>query len=413
MTTTRTDRDGHYAFSGLTPGYYVTGVIQSFVARKRTDAPADAGAPDDVRDWSLVPSSPSYPTTFHPMAADLPSAVSISLEPGRSRNDIDITLDAVPGDVVVAGTVSGSLPDVPLSGQVRLTRVGNTSHDVPVSLHHAIGALDAERRFVFPGIAAGAYELRAEFRAAGASPGSNPLSEVAPVLSKTMRIRVGLDDLANLSIVVDRGPGLTGQVHFLQAEQRPSPAELATGSVTLQPIGLLNALDPIPLDASAMFHLPMLEPGLYRLRFTPPSGWGVRAVVLDGQEAEGDLLLDANDNEAHSAVITLTNQVASMRVALESEEPGEAATVFIFPPAGVNGVPPADRMMAMRAAAGGTAATPPLRPGDYYVVAVSRAVFNEDWRNPRVRRRLESVARLVTLGDGELKAMTLPIVRLP
>jgi hypothetical protein len=33
--------------------------------------------------------------------------------------------------------------------------------------------------------------------------------------------------------------------------------------------------------------------------------------------------------------------------------------------------------------AGGTFATPPLRRGDYYVVAVSRAVFNEDWRNPR------------------------------
>jgi hypothetical protein len=41
--------------------------------------------------------------------------------------------------------------------------------------------------------------------------------------------------------------------------------------------------------------------------------------------------------------------------------------------------------------AGGTFATPPLRRGDYYVVAVSRAVFNEDWRNPRVRRLLEGL----------------------
>jgi hypothetical protein len=236
---------------------------------------------------------------------------------------------------------------------------------------------------------------------------------VAPVLSKTMRIRAGLDDLANLSMIVDPGPGLAGQVHFVEAEQRPSPPELATGSVTLQPIGRLNALDPIPLDASAMFHAPMLEPGLYRLRFTPPSGWGVRTVVLDGHEVEGDLLLDANDNDAHSAVITLTNRVASMRIALESEEPGEEATVFIFPPVGVNGVPPADRMMAMRAAAGGTFATPPLRRGDYYVVAVSRAVFDEDWRNPRVRRRLERVARLVALGDGDVRTLTLPIVRTP
>jgi hypothetical protein len=399
-------------------------VIQSFVARKRADAAA--GAPDDVGDWSLVPSvggvlrtqqrgdrSHSYPTTFHPMAADLASAVSISLEPGRSRNDIDITLDAVPGDVVVAGTVSGSFPDVPLSGQVRLTRVGNTSHDVPVSLHHAIGALDARRRFVFPGIAAGAYELRAEFRASGTLPGSDLLSDVTPLLSKTMRIRAGLDDLANLSVIVDRGPGLVGQVHFLESEQRPPLAELASGSVTLQPIGLLNALDPIALDASAMFHAPALDPGLYRLRFTPPSGWGVRTVVLDGHEVEGDLLLDANDNDAHSAVITLTNRAASMRVTLESEEPGREATLFIFPPVGVNGVPPADRMIAMRVAGDATFRTPPLRRGDYYVVAVGRAVFNEDWRNPRVRRRLESVAALVTLDDGEVRDVTLPIVRVP
>ena len=112
-------------------------------------------------------------------------------------------------------------------------------------------------------------------------------------------------------------------------------------------------------------------------------------------------------------MITLTNRVASMRVAFESEEPGEDATLFIFPPAGVNGVPPADRMMAVRAVAGGTFATPPLRRGDYYVVAVGRAVFNEDWRNPRVRRRLERAARLVTLADGDVKTLTLPIIRTP
>jgi len=211
-----------------------------------------------------------YPTTFYPAATSPDQAVRVTLGLGEERAGLDIQIVAAP-----TARVSGVLLNdgaAVRAVDVRLVPAGAGS--VPADVVAQTSVSDSIGAFVFAGVPAGRYTLRAmNAGAAGMAWVDWPLP-------------VGDQDVDGLVISMRPALRVTAHVEF---DGAAPPPVAGTGRFT-SGVFLLEAVD-APLDSMSLaatmsdgvFSLVGFPPGRYRVRVNDaPPGWMLKAALLGG-----------------------------------------------------------------------------------------------------------------------------------
>lgn len=184
------------------------------------------------------------------------SSRAVQVEPGENRLDFEL-----PAGVPVAGRVLGSNGDPVAGAEVRL----GAEEDRERRQYRSRS--DADGRFRFETIAAGAYRLEAT--AADRSSGALP----QPVVVES-------EPVSGLEVVLETGAVLSGRVLGV------APDELAFVSVEAR--GADGRTREARLDAE----------GMYRIQSLAPGDWLVRATLWQGQkEARARVVVAPSDRE--------------------------------------------------------------------------------------------------------------------
>jgi len=180
---TRTDDRGDYRLYWLTPDEYYVSAAPSAGRQGPAFTPINPNLPAD---------RPGYPGWLYPGVPDLVHAVPIALKAGEIRGAVDFRF--MSGTVVnVSGTVIDQRTGTGALSQLTLSPAGDVRGSLLQSLSDTAG------KFQFRGVASGSYTVSA-YTDSGAQ------------VSKT--IEVGDKDLSNLSLFLESGFSITGQVRL-------------------------------------------------------------------------------------------------------------------------------------------------------------------------------------------------------
>ena len=433
-----TDDRGVYQLANLPPGRYVVAVLASSVSVPASLAETiSATAPNStarfqltsallpggarqaggdglhMADFVLQRTGPApvvspdgrvftCSNTLYPGTEDAAVATIITLGSGEARTDLDIPIRFLPA-VRVSGLLTG--PTGPVKDvAVRLVSPAAADIDSLEPAGIASAVTDASGRFMFLGVPAGQYTLRASFVAfpSQASPGLS--------LSANQPFTVGDSDVTGLQLVMKPGAGISGSVEFKAAAGTPDSAYERV-SITLRPIAA-SSWRALPGDVrpDGTFAAGGLAPGRHEVYAASAGGWRVVNVTSGGRPAS-DYVIDLGDREISGVVVTLSN--ASRRLSgTVADTRGVAdadADVIIFPADTTvwrEGIFQSRRVQRVRASSGGAFEMGFLAPGEYYVTAVSTR-HGLEWEDPLFLERLLPGATKVTLADGDDKLVTL------
>jgi hypothetical protein len=466
MTTT--DDRGLYRLSGLTPGSYVIEVpsVQASVPASAS-LPGAGRNPVDALDLdpatrlvigrfplpppSIDGRSLAYPIAFHPGTPVVADAVGVDLDRGEERTGIDIALAPVPTSRV-SGIVEGP-PEALTKLTLRLLPAGLENLGQGSEVGTAL--VDADGRFTFLNVPAGAYTLDAPrmmgelttgpaslapSSAAGFAPPpgssgwssqSQSVSGAPPGTSFTSRdfrsgaanfwgrtpIVVAGPDTSGIVVRLRRGATMSGRIVLAADPNKPAPNPPI--SMQLDPAGGNPALG-IPRSsydpdgAANLFTIDGLMPGEYYLRTTGQQ-WTVKSVQWKGRDYT-DTPFDASATEDFAGVVmTLTNAVPVLTGAIRRPDgtPAVGATVVAFPvePGGWTnyGLLPA-RIKTTLTTSLGSYRVDTLPAGDYYVVALAGSAATV-WQDPEFFRTTAAVATRVSLSWGGQTNQDLTISR--
>ena len=157
--------------------------------------------------------------------------------------------------------------------------------------------------------------------------------------------------------------------------------------------------------------------GLGRLRVTNlRGGWALKSISVGGTDVtDTPLPLGTKEQSLKDVEIILTNQLTELRgtVADASGRPLRgSAQVLVFSTDRERWYE-GSRFMVTSPTNREMITTPPMPPGDYYVVAIDRLQpeeFAGGWKDPILLALLARVATRVTLTEGQKTSVTLKLV---
>jgi hypothetical protein len=451
---TMTDDRGEYRLANLHAGRYVIQVpsVQSSIP---ASTPFSARGPDpeaaiDVDDTSRLVIGPyplppppldgrprSYPMAFHPADTAVGRAATIDLEFGDERTGVDVTLTPVPA-FRVSGIVDGP-PDALTYLTVRLLPAGLES--LGQGAEAATALVDAQGRFSFLNVPAGAYTIDAPLRMSELStsdfrvgfpvpPGrygwsrqSETVDGIAGLRFISTDFRGGssgkiADYSGRASVVVDAdtddvvvrlraNAAMRGRVVTETLKGVPPPQNFM---VRLDPASADAALD-MPTgrvlqdaDAPGAFAVSGLRPGRYWLRVRGSANWVVKSIAWKGRDYTHEPFDATAGEDFDDVVVTVTDAGAELTGSVRGSDAQllERAMVVVFPTAAGewrdSGFLP-DRMRSAAVTGDGTYRFAALPAGDYLVVAIDRSQA-ATWRDPEVLADLQRSAARVTLRWG-------------
>jgi hypothetical protein len=291
----------------------------------------------------------AYPAAFHGGAAGPAQATVITLQSGEARTGVDIRLRSV-ATARVSGTVTGAEGPVPNIG-VRLVPPEIDESGVS-GFETAVTMTDANGRFTFPGVPAGAYILRSyrvqrgrqDFSAldnfsivggVSSSPVISPLQQQAvPAFWAQSTVTVGGDDVTDVSVTLRSGLRVSGRVEFPDAQGMPNPMPTITVSVQASD-GRLPTQPFLPagrVDQSGAFITSGYPSGRYWLNVVTP--WS--DVVLKSIQAGGVNLierpLELDSADVTNVVVTFTHRIAELSGTVTGGGgPNDDVSVVVFP----------------------------------------------------------------------------------
>jgi hypothetical protein len=329
----------------------------------------------------------TYAATFHPSTTEAADAGVHGLSSGETRSDIDVRLVSTRG-AVVQGQIVGT-PSLPVGTDVRLVVDSGGRVSVDDALEVARGRVGERGQFSLRGVPSGSYRLRL------ITPGPMP-----PWLDAAVSISGASEALA---VNTDPGSQFEGRLVFLGSDP-PSAADVASSRVTLHALDAIAIRAPaLTLDAALAFQLGAFPAGRYLADATPPKGWSLRDVLLDGSDISRTAfsLPHAGGREAQFVFVA---GVAGIRGrVLNRDGDSNNMLVVLFPEGFATEPPPAHRGRRRQTAVlndDGGFSFADVPPGRYLLATVPVAV-GADWQWAETLERLAAVGQAITVDAGQ------------
>ena len=398
-------------------GSPLSDLYQGFEMRRIGDMFVNIGGPA-MPTASIETAMNLYSTVWSPAAASPAQASVVSVGPGDDRPNVDLHLTLSP-TVRVSGTVTG--PDGPVASfGLRLLPAGLDDVADEASLFVADTATASDGTFTFAGVHAGQYVIRGgTYVGQVDSPAGGKVLSRDPTLWISTPLSVGDANVTGISVAAHAGVRVTGRVEFDGSSPKPSPKDLRTLPVRVEPIdgrpATVGVMTGAQIDpTTGAFYTAGLVAGRYFIRASGSVGpWTLKSAVVNGRDvADVPLTVDANDIDG--LVLTLTDHPSGLRGQVRSSQgaPDADATVIVFPadPSGWRdaGASPR-RLRSVRASRTGSYSIGSLPPGDYDVIAVNDAAAAR-WQDPALLQQLARSAAHVTILDGQQASFDLTTV---
>jgi hypothetical protein len=430
----RTDDRGAYRISALPPGTYIVSVSTRTILAPGDGQPATRVGDVAVQTGGVMygPSNvlagilptvvrsdgriTGYPSTYHPSAIAIGSAIPVALGAGDERSGIDVHLRPVTLSRV-AGAVLG--PNGPEAGiEIALIpafaagRTIERTHGTISARSHAAGG------FALVAVPPGSYRLRAWRRPQLSAIGREPLPPDTTLWGE-VPLDVGEAAIDDLTVTVRPGATLTGRIRFAGSAPLPNPAQLQTVlAVALEPPWSLSFAARVATRVTAAWEFATegLPPGRYVVRlpnnFTASlaaRGWHFESATHAGADlTRTPLVLEGRP--VGDVEITFSDQRSGLSGVISGAagRPGADAAVVVFPAdyrAWIdNGLPAGATVTAAVTQRGQYEIT--LRPADYLVAAVDDAVL-ASWPEAASVSRIAAAATRVSIARGEQRRLDL------
>jgi hypothetical protein len=440
-----TNERGEYRIFGLEPGGYAVSVVPPSGGggplAAMTDADVDA-AFEAIRKRSTAPPTGAvatgaaegqplehvaYAPVFFPGTTRAADAVPIVLQAGQEADGIDLQLQRVR-----TSTIDGIVvrPDGQTSGAV-LQLVPAPGPSAQTSAAPTTVWADPSGHFSIPQVTPGEYELIANASATRSAPllqggAVTPPVPEGPSLWGTLVVAVTGGDLANVTVPVQPGIAVTGQIRFAIAPGDATPVpdvsawrlSLVTPADAARKPGVpsqsIVTQSGVRVAADGTFTIPNAAPVASVLaingRDVSATSWRPLSAMLNGRDLlDHPFELTAADAGA-PLVVTMTRRHSTLSGAIETRTGGPASDIFVIAFAIDSAMwgPNARRVQAVRPGVDGRYAMTDLPPGDYLLAAVTD-VDPDEWQNPAFLATLVSSAVKITVGAGETAAPTLRI----
>ena len=388
-----TDDTGAFRVYNLAPGDYLLSAraltshdlgVTRFVGDRTAQFDADSGR---LLRYRSDP-TPAVPTYF-PGTPELERAATITLDAGSDQTGLDFTLSAA-RPVRVSGFVRDSSGEI-VSRPVSVALFSDTPHSgttaVVASPVNQVGA------FAIPEVAPGSYVLTVNL----AGPNGRPEAAEVPLL-------VGVEDVADLSIVTAPGVPLTGVV-VSDGAALPSLKGVTFRATSVGERGGVAGTAGAVIDGR--FQVPNLF-GTFRLQMQGlPAGWSVKAIEVDGIDVT-DAPVSFKSGRPHATVV-LTNRETDLNGIVTRDGKPFDADVLIFPEDPARWT--AWRFVrSVRADERGTFALKGLPPHDGYLAIATTYLDPDDVLNSDFLALARARATSFSLGEGQSQRLRLTLV---
>jgi hypothetical protein len=376
---------GQYRLFGLAPGsYYVaaSGTVWSVEASPRSEAP-------------------TFAPTYYPGTMNVAEAQRVKVDRGEERPGVDLALRPIRA-VRVSGTAFDSsgrpLDSVHL---LSLDPIGG----VAATGGMGIGAATVVRpdgTFAIGSVAPGEYILAGLARDARTGESE----------SAGMRVWVAGEEVSGLALVTTAGARVTGRIVTDGGSSPPFGTKEA--SVATEPVGdvisaFLGGVGRIADDWS--FEVKGVA-GRRRVTLRLPSGWALKAVLLDGRDVTDEPLDIRGPDPVEGLRVVVTNltSVIEGQVTDERGRPVKDYSVVVFPPDAARWAGSSRFLGTATPDQYGRYKLSALPAGEYLAVAVD-FLDEGEFGDPEFLEAVRGVATKLTLGDGEAKVLDLKLVK--
>lgn len=391
----------------------------------------------------------AYPTQFHPGVPSVSAARAITVRSGDEVTGINFQLRPVLTRRVAGVVTDGGVPVKRFPVRLLPSTISEFEMEGLAPNHATI--TDDEGRFVFPAVVPGEYIVRGlrgisagsdvlEFGAIGVHGGvgdvvitagnwsivnaeAMPQPKAEPTRYAVVPVSVADRDIVNLAVGLASGAVLSGNIEFLNRQDRPDASDFEQVGIVIEAIDGRSVGFEFELtgkaDKDGGFKTIGLPAGQYLVKIPRmPEGWTLDAVVFGGTDIS-DRPLDVGTAAIDGITIRLTNQPAtlagSVTVSAGGRDDLTRAIVLAFPTdrAGWRDYGSTPRRLKMTGlAADGAYQFQGLPAGEYFVVAV-RDDFIRDWRAPSFLERLTPLASRVTITRGQRSTQSLSLRAMP
>jgi hypothetical protein len=398
----QTDDRGQYRIFDLLPGdYYINASTDGPAFQNAARQFGRGGGPggggrfqfDRVEDEAET----GYAPTFYPGSPAPTESGRITLGLSQELTSIDFAVQ-----LVRTARVSGTLTT---SNGKRLTN-GMVALDSEIARGQRMaysGRAQGDGSFSIGRVPPGSYRLIARGRAEGTE---EPLTAVMP-------ISIGDGDLTGLSVSLNPGATITGQIVF-EGGRTPSAGTSASQVRVLARALEADSIGGNPtanVRADRSFELRGLSPGAAVIQIArPPSGWALKSVMIGARDVTDVPVELKSGDHLTDAVITLTEAVTELSgtVINERREPQIDYTVVIFPADPAEWSHVSRRIDGRRVDQSGQFRFTGL-PAGRYLLALVDAVEQGQWTDPEFLDQIKSGAATLTLNDGERKVQDVTV----
>lgn len=370
---------GEFRLFGISPGQYY---LSATLGRSRLPPhAASEGLP-----------APMY----YPASPNIAEAQRLTIDPGQVLSGVDMVLRPVHG-VRISGTVVDSSGLPVNGGRVILSRLMEDSSLVTASPIGPAGI------FVFDNVVPGELVLRSS------------KTDATTAEHAVTRLTVGDDDLADVALTMTKASTVSGRIVVDQA----SSGAIRPADVRLNAAPAYPELSPVPAGAtSAAIH----DDFSFRLETWPGRvllgsggtvpGWSIKSVRLGGVDVT-ETGFDLGADGVRNVEVELTDVVSEISglVVTRDGQPTRGACAVVFSQ-------DAEKWPVIGRGANGSCPdlagryrVRPLRPGAYYIVAVSSSAFETgEWSDPEFLNSVRDRSLSFTIEPGEQKALDLPFM---
>jgi hypothetical protein len=312
---------------------------------------------------------------------------------------VDSAMQLVP-TATISGTITSTSDALPQMLSVGAVPAGaHTEMLAGAGLRGLSTTVGADGRYVFSGVAPGAYTIKAR---TGSGRGAAPNQ---PMQWAAADVQVSGQDL-DIPLTLQPGVAINGRVVF--EGPPPTAAELQTLAFALIPPGSGGAAfygGGGRVDAEGRFTFAGVTPDTYQFAatWTAPGAsekWTIKSSTANGREAF-EAPLRVNPNETLDWRVTYTDMPTGLTGTLK-DPGGRAATdyyVLVFSADRRHWTPGSRRVRMTRPATDGLYTVKGLPPGEYFLAAPADLETGE-WNDPALLEQLVPSSSKVTLRDG-------------